>query len=816
MRKRNMLFVMLAVAAVGLPGIALAEDPIELTEYNFCDYFNQVASNELLDDLGEEWAYLIERLQPNNADINGSFYIDTTDSDNMIINVEGNGILDAANEFGLLQAILEDGTFNNGVLNYDQVWAAWEQNVTQFRADIGPAIAILDAIIPGIAPILEAYVTLGDGDYTIFSAPTPENPDVPVVVQGTGSFGFVACLMAVLNAFVQDYLGFGFTDPTLDKENYSLLTDLLPGSDADGDGSSNYCEYYYFTPALCPEEPVEGEVEGSVEGSVEGEGEGSAEGTVEGEAEGAKLAIEGEGEGEGAEEGEAHVPADPSTVYVTAALDATFIPEYCPMGEPCEITLSGTEVVPPVDTVATGTMTAQPLLFNFTSDVTLRITVEHTVVDPAEVGIYQGAVGEGGTLIVNLGDPTSPVVHQLTPEEVELVMQDLPLYVGVSSVLYPGGEIRGQIECGGTPEGEGAEGEGEGEGAEGEGEEGEGAEGEGEGEEGEGAEGEGEGEGEVCGPDGLYGQAPDNSILSFSDDAASNVMFDNFSGVTNDIGGVVWWGINSEGDRVTACTREPDTYQVSFYEDDSGLPGTQAASFTLTPVRSEVALLTEGASAGLMLYRFEAGLPSVVSLASGWVSIKGVNVATGCYFLWMGSSDGNGSSVFGEPGNYTVVGPDLAFCLTTTGPIEGAAEGEGEGAEGEGEEGEGAEGEGEGAEGEGAEGEGEGAEGEGEEGEVPSECHAADQNCDNLVNLSELLRVIQFFNSGGYHCQAGTEDGYAPGPGDTGCAPHTSDYNSQDWLINLSELLRLIQFFNSGGYHPCAGGEDGFCPGPAK
>ncbi len=108
-------------------------------------------------------------------------------------------------------------------------------------------------------------------------------------------------------------------------------------------------------------------------------------------------------------------------------------------------------------------------------------------------------------------------------------------------------------------------------------------------------------------------------------------------------------------------------------------------------------------------------------------------------------------------------------------------------------------------------------EGEGEEGEVEGEtdCHTADQNCDGLVNLSELLRVIQFFNSNGFHCETGTEDGYAPGPGDTTCAPYDSDYNTQDWHISLSELLRVIQFFNSGGYHYCPSEntEDGFCPG---
>ncbi len=122
------------------------------------------------------------------------------------------------------------------------------------------------------------------------------------------------------------------------------------------------------------------------------------------------------------------------------------------------------------------------------------------------------------------------------------------------------------------------------------------------------------------------------------------------------------------------------------------------------------------------------------------------------------------------------------------------------------------------SEGEG-EGEGEGedegeSEGEGEgEGNLPA-THTADQNGDRQINLSELLRVIQFYNSGGLHCQAGTEDGYGPGPGaDHSCAPHGCDYNPADWNISLSELLRLIQFYNSGGYHACTDGEDGYCPG---
>lgn len=105
-------------------------------------------------------------------------------------------------------------------------------------------------------------------------------------------------------------------------------------------------------------------------------------------------------------------------------------------------------------------------------------------------------------------------------------------------------------------------------------------------------------------------------------------------------------------------------------------------------------------------------------------------------------------------------------------------------------------------------------EGEGEtEGELNNDPISADTNADHLIDLSELLRVIQFYNSAGFHCDAGSEDGFAPGPGDHMCNPYKSDYNPQDWSINLSELLRIIQFYNSGGYHACKGSEDGYCAG---
>ncbi len=97
---------------------------------------------------------------------------------------------------------------------------------------------------------------------------------------------------------------------------------------------------------------------------------------------------------------------------------------------------------------------------------------------------------------------------------------------------------------------------------------------------------------------------------------------------------------------------------------------------------------------------------------------------------------------------------------------------------------------------------------------LPNIRHTGDQDGDHAVGLPELLRVIQFYNSDGLHCESGTEDGYAPGlGGDTSCVRHASDYAPHDWRIDVSELLRFIQFYNMGAYYQCEPGEDGFCPG---
>jgi formylglycine-generating enzyme required for sulfatase activity len=140
------------------------------------------------------------------------------------------------------------------------------------------------------------------------------------------------------------------------------------------------------------------------------------------------------------------------------------------------------------------------------------------------------------------------------------------------------------------------------------------------------------------------------------------------------------------------------------------------------------------------------------------------------------------------------------------GLLEGAGEAEGADSDGEAEE----EGEAEGA----GEGDEEG-EGEGEGAALPA--HSADwhDGPDGRIDFMELLRVVQLYNAGGYCCAAeSNEDGFIPGDCDAReCARHSADYDAGPWVLSLSEMLRVVQLYNVGGFTACgeSEAEDGFC-----
>ncbi|HNR31394.1 MAG TPA: immunoglobulin domain-containing protein, partial [Candidatus Hydrogenedentes bacterium] len=213
-------------------------------EVDFCVAFAQVSMNALLGQVGDEYGALLALLDPAIADINGPFHVDLADDQNYVIDVTGNGLLDAGSELGLLSAILSDAEFDNGVLTHSQARAAWDHNWNQLlNGNIGPVLApVLPPLVPGLMELLVGYVTLGDGGVTATG---------PSSVTGSGSFGFVAGLLSLLEDALQGYFGSGFANPVLDKADFTLLEELAASGDADGDGYTNAQEYAYFTPVVC-------------------------------------------------------------------------------------------------------------------------------------------------------------------------------------------------------------------------------------------------------------------------------------------------------------------------------------------------------------------------------------------------------------------------------------------------------------------------------------------------------------------------------------------------------------------------------------
>lgn len=115
----------------------------------------------------------------------------------------------------------------------------------------------------------------------------------------------------------------------------------------------------------------------------------------------------------------------------------------------------------------------------------------------------------------------------------------------------------------------------------------------------------------------------------------------------------------------------------------------------------------------------------------------------------------------------------------------------------------------------------------------PHEPHSADTNKDYRISLGELLRVIELYNTrhgtvrtGGYAVDNDTEDGFTPDPNIASSADlplsryHSAD-TSGEGMIDLSELLRVIELYNTrsgtvrtGNYRYDAESDDGFAPNP--
>lgn len=102
---------------------------------------------------------------------------------------------------------------------------------------------------------------------------------------------------------------------------------------------------------------------------------------------------------------------------------------------------------------------------------------------------------------------------------------------------------------------------------------------------------------------------------------------------------------------------------------------------------------------------------------------------------------------------------------------------------------------------------------------LPWSCEVLAHSGDTLtpfweITLTELMRVIQFYNSTGYHTEVGTEDCYGAGAdaSNRDGYRHNADYQNPAWEVNLTEVNRFSAYYTAGGYVFAQGTDDGFAP----
>jgi hypothetical protein len=142
--------------------------------------------------------------------------------------------------------------------------------------------------------------------------------------------------------------------------------------------------------------------------------------------------------------------------------------------------------------------------------------------------------------------------------------------------------------------------------------------------------------------------------------------YENFSGLTDKIGGVHWWGFalifHPSYGWMPCGDPSTMTFEIGFYQDAAGYPGTQVRSYVVQPTITDVGPFswTE-----LYYYSVDSPLPCC-ELQSGWVSIQSQAQYLDCVFLWLNSPAGD-FSAYQQPagGSFNQLGTNLAFCLTS-------------------------------------------------------------------------------------------------------------------------------------------------------
>ena len=165
-----------------------------------------------------------------------------------------------------------------------------------------------------------------------------------------------------------------------------------------------------------------------------------------------------------------------------------------------------------------------------------------------------------------------------------------------------------------------------------------------------------------CALNSLYSQSPDspNAFMGYTSELSAGFQrWDNFSGAAGEIDSLKWWGFDLDlvAGNFTECVETNNSFQVSFHEDQAGLPGAVVCSYTL-PATTIPSVADYG---GVFLNEYSVTLPTPCVLVDGWVSVMGLGDPE-CWFLWLSSQDGDHIS-YCDNCQVPIETDDLSFCV---------------------------------------------------------------------------------------------------------------------------------------------------------
>jgi len=136
------------------------------------------------------------------------------------------------------------------------------------------------------------------------------------------------------------------------------------------------------------------------------------------------------------------------------------------------------------------------------------------------------------------------------------------------------------------------------------------------------------------------------------------ISMDDFWGLSAPITDVHWYGFFPEDVSPTGII-----FEIKFYEDDNGSPGSLYATFSNISPTFEFCYTKTIEPYSFETYRFDVEkLETPVDLEEGWVSIYATYLPGFYYFAWLTSPDGNSNAIQKGEG----MGVNLAFSLTSS------------------------------------------------------------------------------------------------------------------------------------------------------